>query len=95
MAYNIHVVHTHTIHTQSQLRNKLAMELQRTSRPPPLHSPKKACNSMTVQVANGMVAEYLKKAGCSYTLSVFLPEAGVNMDKVHCQADLLIREGLV
>ena len=29
-----------------------------------------------------MVADYLKKAGFEYSLSVFLPEAGVNIDKV-------------
>ena len=37
---------------------------------------------MTMQVANSMVAEYLQKVGFEFTLSVFLPEAGVNMRKV-------------
>ena len=47
-------------------------------------SPKaKPFNSMTLQVANNIVAEYLKLAGYEYTLSIFLPEAGVAMDKVY------------
>lgn len=34
------------------------------------------------QIASGIVADYLKKTEFEYTLSVFLPEAGVNVDKV-------------
>ena len=37
---------------------------------------------MSIQVANSIVAEHMKKAGFEYSLSVFLPEAGLNMDKV-------------
>lgn len=37
---------------------------------------------MMTQVANNMVAEYLQKGGYEFTLSIFLPEAGVNMGKV-------------
>jgi len=68
---------------QSQLRNRLARELQNTlegsSLPTP---PSRGQSSMTMQVANSMVAEYLQKVGFEFTLSVFLPEAGVNMGKV-------------
>ena len=39
---------------------------------------------MSVQVANSIIAEHMKKAGFEYSLSVFLPEAGLDMDKV-CQ----------
>ena len=37
---------------------------------------------MMTQVVNNMVAEYLQKAGYEFTLSIFLPEAGVNIGKV-------------
>jgi len=73
--------------TQSQLRNRLARELQNTmegkesdctlSTPP-----SRGQSSMMTQVANNMVAEYLQKGGYEFTLSIFLPEAGVNMGKV-------------
>lgn len=80
-------------HTQSQLRNRLATELQRSLEasvgPTPTgqassSSPaaNKKGNSMILQVANSIVVEHLKRAGYEYTLSVFLPEAGVNVDKV-------------
>ena len=38
--------------------------------------------AMSVQVANSIIAEHMKRAGFEYTLSVFLPEAGLTMDKV-------------
>lgn len=38
--------------------------------------------AMTVQVANSIIADHMKKAGFEYSLSVFLPEAGLNIDKV-------------
>lgn len=73
--------------TQSQLRNRLARELQNTmegkesdctlSAPP-----SRGQSSMMTQVVNNMVAEYLQKAGYEFTLSIFLPEAGVNIGKV-------------
>ena len=73
--------------TQSQLRNRLARELQNTmegkesdralSAPP-----SRGQSSMMTQVVNNMVAEYLQKAGYEYTLSIFLPEAGVDIGKV-------------
>lgn len=73
--------------TQSQLRSRLARELQNTmegkesdrtlSTPP-----SRGQSSMMTQVANNMVAEYLQKGGYEFTLSIFLPEAGVNMGKV-------------
>ena len=73
--------------TQSQLRNRLARELQNTmegkesdrtlSTPP-----SRGQSSMMTQVTNNMVAEYLQKGGYEFTLSIFLPEAGVNMGKV-------------
>ena len=44
--------------------------------------PRPPCKSMRRQVADSIVAEYLKHAGYEYSLSIFLPEAGVNVDKV-------------
>ena len=38
---------------------------------------------MSVQVANNIIAEHMKKAGFEYSLSVFLPEAGLNMDIIN------------
>lgn len=45
----------------------------------PFKSPRK---SMRVQIADSIVAEYLKAVGYEYSLSVFLPEVGISMDKV-------------
>ena len=39
--------------------------------------------AMSVQVANNIIADHMKKAGFEYSLSVFLSEAGLNMDKVN------------
>ena len=38
--------------------------------------------AMSIQVANSIVAEHMKRVGFEYSLSVFLPEAGLTMDKV-------------
>lgn len=38
--------------------------------------------SLRVQVADSIVAKYLRSAGYEYALSIFLPEAGVSMDNV-------------
>lgn len=83
--------------SQSQLRNRLATELQNSfgAVSPPRavdkQSPKaagkaQAC-AMSVQVANHIIAEHMKRAGFEYSLSVFLPEAGLNVDKVHVHRD--------
>lgn len=37
---------------------------------------------MSIQVANNIIAEHMKRSGFDYSLSVFLPEAGLNVDKV-------------
>ncbi len=44
--------------------------------------PKSPRKSMRHQVTDSMVAEYLKNAGYEYSLSIFLPEAGLTMEKV-------------
>ena len=41
-----------------------------------------AGKSLRAQVADSMVAQYLQSAGYEYSLSIFLPEAGVSIDKV-------------
>ncbi len=51
-----------------------------------------AC-AMSVQMANSIIAEHMKKAGFEYSLSVFLPEAGLNMDKV-CYIHVLYDSGM-
>ena len=55
----------------------------------------KAPCAMNVQVANNIIAEHMKKAGFEYSLSVFLPEAGLNVDKVHNNITLNIKYILV
>lgn len=92
----LHFEDVYTALSQSQLRTKLAMELQNSFG---AVSPKRAAADsgaelkpnattgkthcvMSVQVANSIVAEHMKRAGFEYSLSVFLPEAGLNMDKV-------------
>ena len=77
--------------SQSQLRNRLATELQSsfgavspqraTDKGSPKTAGKVQC-AMSVQVANNVIAEHMKRAGFEYSLSVFLPEAGLSMDKV-------------
>ena len=75
--------------SQSQLRNKLASELQksfgavspRSTTDRGLESGKGSC-AMSIQVANNIIAEHMKRSGFDYSLSVFLPEAGLNIDKV-------------
>ena len=41
-----------------------------------------SAHSLSVQVANSIVADHLRRAGLEYSLSVFLPEAGLREDKV-------------
>ncbi len=69
---------------QSQLRNKLVTELTKRIEGSGINSlsPETVCKSLRVQVADSIVAEYLKSAGYEYSLSIFLPEAGVRLDKV-------------
>ena len=79
--------------SQSQLRNRLATELQNSfgavspqysvEKQSPKAAGKAQTCAMSVQVANNIIAEHMKKAGFEYSLSVFLPEAGLNMDKAH------------
>lgn len=69
---------------QSQLRNRLVAELKKSldgievistsSQPVP--------KSLRTQIADSIVAEYLKCAGYEYSLSIFLPEAGTKIDNV-------------
>ena len=73
-------------YSQSQLRNRLATELHKTlsgsgsvGSSSPTNSPHK---SMKTQVADSIVADYLKATGYEYSLSIFLPEASTSMDKV-------------
>ena len=77
------IASTHTL-LQSQLRNRLATELQKSLGPSSSASstPTPVMGSMALQVANSIVAEHLRKARHEYSLSVFLPEAGVDSGKV-------------
>lgn len=91
-----YLVHTCKCIHQSQLRNRLATELHKTlsgSGSPEGSSPTKPPHkSMRVQVADSIMAEYLKTSGYEYSLSIFMPEAGVSMDKVtkHCHGSVKI-----
>ena len=85
-------VYCYCLQSQSQLRTKLAAELQNSFGAVSPRSvvgkgsdskPKAEGCAISVQVANSVVAEHLKRAGLEYSLSVFLPEVGMNIDKVH------------
>ena len=71
---------------QSQLRNKLVSELKKSmggSGPGmDLGSSESAHKSLSTRIADCIVAEYLNCMGYEYSLSIFLPEAGTNMDNV-------------
>ena len=82
--------HTHTP-AQSHLRNRLATELQKSLGSGSSAPPTPVTSSMTLQVANNIVAEHLKKAGYEYSLSVFLPEAGVDSGRVSGRGSSLTR----
>lgn len=92
--------------SQSQLRTKLAMELQnsfgavspkpatdRGSDCKPKGEGKTRC-AMSTQVANSIIAEHMKRVGFEYSLSVFLPEAGLNTDKVNFTQSIQIISGV-
>ncbi len=67
------------------MRQKLARELHKGAKRSPKFirkRPELRKPTLNDQISSGMVADYLKKAGFEYSLSVFLPEAGVNIDKV-------------
>ena len=49
---------------------------------PRFSPPKSPHKSMRHQVADSIVANHLKTSGYEYSLSIFLPEAGITMDKV-------------
>lgn len=69
---------------QSQLRNRLVTELKKSLGGSGISStPSETVRkSLHIQIADSIVAEYLKCAGYEYSLSIFLPEAGASMDNV-------------
>ncbi|XP_011403326.1 PREDICTED: oral-facial-digital syndrome 1 protein homolog [Amphimedon queenslandica] len=64
---------------KSQLRNSLISELQ----PPSGSEPsQKRPSSLHHQIASYIIINYLQSNGYQYTLSTFLPEAGLRMEKL-------------
>ena len=77
------------LYTQSQLRKRLATELHKTEGSVFNSLPSASGDrnkSMSSQVTASIVAEYLKSTGHEYSLSVFLPESGISIDKVRMLA---------
>ncbi|KAL5460406.1 hypothetical protein EMCRGX_G033852 [Ephydatia muelleri] len=76
---------------KSQLRNKLATELQKAMESPESGKVRAEPTKPTMPVyfANTIIARHLKQMGYEYTLSIFLPEAEVNIDKLPTLSDIL------
>ena len=70
---------------QSQLRNRLIAELQEAA----FHGGLTECDQSAVTdnlyelAANSLVADHLKRCKYEYSLSVFLPECGLQENKVN------------
>ena len=75
------VNHFYFFSSQSQLRNSLITELQPT-RSSDSTQKLKVTSSLHHQIASYLIINYLQSHGYQYTLSTFLPEAGLRMEKV-------------
>ena len=68
---------------QTQLRNRLALELQNkfvVHSKDNIKSPKD--NSLFLEVSNSLVLDHLKRCSYDYTLSVFITESLISPEKV-------------
>lgn len=70
---------------KSQLRNRLITELQETAGQAGLaqYDQPPVTQNLCELVANSLVADHLKRCKYEYSLSVFLPESGVQENKVN------------
>ena len=76
------VHHFYFFSSQSQLRNSLITELQPTRSRSDSTQKLKMVSSLHHQIASYLIINYLQSHGYQYTLSTFLPEAGLRMEKV-------------
>ena len=76
------VNHFYFFSSQSQLRNSLITELQPTRSRSDSTQKLKVASSLHHQIASYLIINYLQSHGYQYTLSTFLPEAGLRMEKV-------------
>ena len=70
---------------QSQLRNRLIKELQETAGKDDLaelHGQSENTETVCKLAANSLVADHLKRCNYEYSLSVFMPESGLQEHKV-------------
>lgn len=69
---------------KSQLRNRLIAELQETALHGGLtgHDKSAVAENLCELAANSLVADHLKRCKYEYSLSVFLPESGLQESKV-------------
>lgn len=67
---------------QSEMRHRLIMELtaKRALQRPP--QPSQGSRSLALRAGDSLVADYLSRRNLEYTLSVFVPEAGLSKQKV-------------
>ena len=70
---------------KSQLRNRLITELQETAGQGGLaqHDQSAVTENLCELAANSLVADHLKRCKYEYSLSVSLPESGVQENKVN------------
>jgi len=71
---------------KSQLRNRLIAELQETAGQAGLtaeHDQSAVPDNLFELAANSLVADHLKRCKYEYSLSVFLPESGLQENKVN------------
>ncbi|CAH3114657.1 unnamed protein product [Pocillopora meandrina] len=85
---------------KSQLRNRLIKELQETAGKDDLaelHGQAENTETVCKLAANSLVADHLKRCNYEYSLSVFMPESGLQEHKLLTMRDILlllkIREG--
>ncbi|XP_027045828.1 oral-facial-digital syndrome 1 protein homolog isoform X3 [Pocillopora damicornis] len=85
---------------KSQLRNRLIKELQETAGKDDLaelHGQSENTETVCKLAANSLVADHLKRCNYEYSLSVFMPESGLQEHKLLTMRDILlllkIREG--
>uniref|UniRef100_G1K9V8 OFD1 centriole and centriolar satellite protein n=1 Tax=Anolis carolinensis TaxID=28377 RepID=G1K9V8_ANOCA len=75
----------------TQLRNQLIHELMNPALRGEIQpqAVSHECSSLIIGASNSLVADHLRRCGYEYSLSVFYPESGLEIDKVLTMEDLL------
>ncbi|XP_062831326.1 centriole and centriolar satellite protein OFD1 [Anolis carolinensis] len=76
---------------KTQLRNQLIHELMNPALRGEIQpqAVSHECSSLIIGASNSLVADHLRRCGYEYSLSVFYPESGLEIDKVLTMEDLL------